>query len=243
MQGDKKDFVGLPRNWRDGIGDKVKNDTLLWQLSDSAFPAGGFAHSGGLESVGKWGLIRDEEDLVDFLYASLRGTACSQLAFVTAGVEEPENTGRIDGFCDAFLSNHVANRASRRQGRSFVMSSARVFRNPSVEKLERRARDNEFPGHFAPMFGVVCGLLGLVARDVRRLYLFTSLRGLISSAVRLGLVGPIEGQGIQYRFGNRCTELADAFEEVPFEEATQINPVQELLQATHDRIYSRLFQS
>ena len=42
---------------------------------------------------------------------------------------------------------------------------------------------------------------------------------------------------------DRAAEIADEFEHVAFEAATQINPVQELLHATHDRIYSRLFQS
>jgi urease accessory protein UreF len=37
--------------------------------------------------------------------------------------------------------------------------------------------------------------------------------------------------------------MADDFQEVPIDAAAQSAPVLELLQATHDRMYSKLFQS
>jgi urease accessory protein len=37
-------------------------DWLLWQLADSAFPTGGFAHSGGLEAAWQHGEIRNSAE-------------------------------------------------------------------------------------------------------------------------------------------------------------------------------------
>src|ERR1700749_4212083 len=93
-----------------------ENDWLLWQLSDSAFPTGGFAHSSGLESAWQHGEVRDRGALVSFIKASPHQVSHSILPFVTAAHAGPENFGAIDRLCDAFTSNHVANRASRAQG-------------------------------------------------------------------------------------------------------------------------------
>ena len=221
----------------------MKDPFLLWQLADSAFPSGGFAHSGGLESAAKWGLVRDRASFVAFLHSALCAVKRGQLPFVNTAVNEPETFEKIDRQCNAFLQSHVANRGSRRQGRAFLSSSAKIFSSAPIRSLAKSTRTLDLPGHFAPAFGAVCGLLGIEACDARRLYIFVNLRGLVSSAVRLGIVGPIEGQGIQNELGTACAKMAEAFGEVPLEAAVQSSPVVEILQATHDRMYSKLFQS
>ena len=39
------------------------NQWLLWQLADSAFPTGGFAHSGGLEAAWQNGEVSNRGDV------------------------------------------------------------------------------------------------------------------------------------------------------------------------------------
>src|ERR1700749_2765699 len=96
-----------------------ENDWLLWQLADSAFPTGGFAHSAGLEAAWQHGEVRNRNELVSFVEASLHQLGRAALPFVTAAHAEPERLEEFDIFCDAFTINHVANRASRAQGRAF----------------------------------------------------------------------------------------------------------------------------
>jgi urease accessory protein len=76
-----------------------------------------------------------------------------------------------------------------------------------------------------------------------RLFLYITLRSLISSAVRLNVVGPLEAQAIQYRLGPVAGRLADRSVAYQLQDAAQTAPILELLQATQDRLYSRLFQS
>ena len=47
------------------------NDWLIWQMVDTAFPSGGFAHSAGLEAAVQWGELQPAGRLDLFLRESL----------------------------------------------------------------------------------------------------------------------------------------------------------------------------
>jgi urease accessory protein len=215
---------------------------IFWQLADSSFPAGGFAHSGGLEAAVQWGEVLDAKGLTEFVKVSLRQTALGVLPLIRAsylGV----SFEALDWRCDAFLNNHVANRASRSQGHAFLSSSAKTFRRPELDRLQELVRGEKLPGHMPPVFGYVAAALKLRSGETTRLFLFMSLRSLISSAVRLNVVGPLQGQAIQHMLSVYAEEMAERYGDLDLEQIAQIAPVADLLQATHDRIYSKLFQS
>ena len=59
------------------------SDWLLWQLADSAFPSGGFAHSGGLEAAWQQGEVRSRDLLTGFIQHSLTQLGRSVLPFIS----------------------------------------------------------------------------------------------------------------------------------------------------------------
>jgi urease accessory protein len=220
-----------------------ENSWLLWQLADSAFPTGGFAHSGGLEAARQQGEVRGGESLMEYLEVSLHQLAQASMPFAHAAfVDSPEFT-EVDLRCDAFLSNHVANRASRAQGQAFIASAERIFGGADLSAFRERLLDNNSPMHLAPVFGAVARLFSLEAAAVARLFVFTQLRGSISAAVRLNIVGPGEGQAIQHRLTAAAERASRRFGEVALEDAAQTAPLLDLWQGTQDRLYSRLFQT
>ncbi|MBL9128582.1 MAG: hypothetical protein JNL97_13090 [Verrucomicrobiales bacterium] len=208
---------------------------LVLQLADSALPAGGFAHSGGLEAAWQLGEIADSRQLAPFLEASLRQAFTAALPFVMAAHADPERLPELDRHCDAWTTNHVANRASRVQGRAFWTAVTRACLPESPPPPQ--------PGHFAPSFGVLLSRLRLSAETTAHLFLFQHVRGLVSAAVRLGVVGPLEAQAIQFGLGDIVTRLAAQAPELTLDRLAQSAPLLDLFQATQDRLYSRLFQS
>lgn len=212
-------------------------DFLLWQLADSAFPTGGFAHSGGLEGAAQNGEIRNRVDLREWLSASLRQVSRAALPLANAAHEAPDRLSEIDELCDAFTSNHVANRASRLQGRALLMAAERIFAvNFEPDVVPACA-------HLAPVFGGVMRLLDVEGDMMRRLFVFQYLRGIIASAVRLNLVGPMEGQVIQRELSADAETVAESAAGFGLDELAQTSPLLDLWQGTQDRLYSRLFQS
>jgi urease accessory protein len=228
---------------RAGVGAGVSSegqfpisDFTVWQLIDSAFPTGGFAHSAGLEAAWQHGEVRNRAELLSFLEASLNQLGRATLPFVAAAFDSPGDLGGLDELFDVFTTNHVANRASRLQGKAFSTAVSRVFLNdPSSAPLQH--------GHYAPVFGAALRRLEIGRPTAMRLFCFGHLRGMLAAAVRLNIVGPMEAQTLQHRLSSKAEEVRGHCKSLTLADLAQTAPLLDLWQGAQDRLYSRLFQS
>jgi urease accessory protein len=215
---------------------------LLLQLADSAFPAGGFAHSSGLEAAWQQGEVTSAS-LPRFVRDTVTQAGCGSLPFVLAAHDDPAALAAIDERCDAFLRNPVANRASRVQGRAWLATVERSFPQPGIKSLCDDARGRKTARHHAPAFGATMRRLEVERRQAARLFLFGVCRGTLSAAVRLGIVGTMDGQRLLAERAGDLDRTLDASMALTIEDAAQTAPLADLWQAAQDRLYSRLFQS
>ena len=216
-------------------------DLLVWQIVDSAFPTGGFSHSWGLESAWQHAEVPNPAALAVFVGDAVRQAGRSALPFVNAAHRDPSAVEHLDEVANAFLTNAVANRASRAQGRTLVASAARIWPDARLAHLEHRARS--LAAHVAPLTGAVLGVLGVPLASAQKVVLFTAARGVLSAAVRLGAVGSYEAQRLQVATSADIEATIDACGHLGLEDLAQTAPVIDVLHAAHDRLYSRLFQS
>jgi urease accessory protein len=207
---------------------------LVWQLVDSAFPAGGFAHSFGLEAAWQQGEV-DAASLPAFVRDSVAQAGHSSLPFVMAAYDDPPSLALFDGRCDAFLRNTVANRASRVQGRAWLGAVSRAFPHVAIRAAGYR--------HFAPLFGATMKAAGIEREEAARMFLFGVARGTFSAAVRLGIAGTNEAQRMLAECGPHLDVIISRCDDLAIDDAAQTSPLIDLWQASHDRLYSRLFQS
>ena len=218
-------------------------DWLLLQLADSAFPTGGFAHSNGFEAALQHGEIQDVAGLEKYLGELLWQAGYGALPLASAAHRQPGKIGELDGLCETFLASHVANRASRVQGRAFLATCERAFATTEILALATQIRAAGLHEHFAPVFGATIGALGVKLSSMQRLLLHLTLRGVLSAAIRLGVLGPYQAQRVQAAFACKLDDVLAHCAGLELSDLAQTAPLLDLVQANHDRLYSRLFQS
>ncbi len=223
----------------------VQADPLPWlllQLSDSALPTGGFAHSGGLESIAQQSELEGPAELRRFLHNALWQAGHFGLPLVAAAHENPPALPRLDARADAFLASRVANRASRTQGRAFLDTCARIFPE-ELTALRDAVRNQSLRQHHAPIFGAALKALAVNCLVAQQLFLSLSLRGLLFAAVRLGLAGTHEAQRLQHGLAPSMDAVLQSCADLREDDLAQTAPLADILGSMHDRLYSRLFQS
>ena len=238
-------------------------DVLIWQLVDSAFPTGAFAHSLGLEAAWQHGEVANRDDLRRFVEATILQAASGALPLVNAAWREPDRLDAWDALADVFLGNAVANRASRQQGRTLVASAARIFASSRLDALSALAvstpnsqsptskaiptPNSQTPpqlcAHVAPLTGAVFAALQVPLETTQRIVLFTAARSVLSAAVRLGVTGSYDAQRLQAECAAWSAAVQARYGGVGPDDLAQTAPVIDTLHGAHDRLYSRLFLS
>ncbi|TRM68218.1 UreF-domain-containing protein [Schizophyllum amplum] len=115
-----------------------------------------------------------------------------------------------DALCEAVTLNHVARRASRAQGVALLTLYAKGLAPPvdasteanindallarALDQYKLLVRREDVPGHLPVCWGALTAALGLPLARAVHLHLFLHVRGLLSAAVRLNVVGPYAAQ-------------------------------------------------
>ena len=127
---------------------------------------------------------------------------------------------------------------SRAQGRAFSTAVKRIF------EIEFSHDGVDLPfNHLAPVFGRCLRSLKISRAMTCRIFLFNHLRGLLASAVRLNIIGPMEAQIFQHRLVTKVDLVLKTCEALSLDDIAQTAPLLEVWQGAQDRLYSRLFQS
>ena len=111
--------------------------------------------------------------------------------------------------------------------------------------LRRAGEAAAAAGHFAPLWGAVTSLMGLTVEQAAYVFLLNHVKALLSAAVRIGLVGPYQAQGLLVSDWVRgeIERVMRRYWAVEVEDAGQVVPVLDLWVGRHELLYSRIFNS
>jgi len=144
-------------------------------VADGRFPAGGHAHSGGVEPAVADGRVTDEETLGAFLAGRLATAGRVAAGLAAAACAGGSPVALLDREASARMASPAVRQASRTQGRQ-LLRAARSVLGIAVESDEL---------HHAVAIGVVSQAAGLTPVEAARWAAYESITGPAAAAVRL----------------------------------------------------------
>ncbi len=221
----------------------------LLRFADGLFPAGGYAHSMGLETCVQHGAIADATGAERYLRAYLEASAgpCDAVAAVNAlAAARRDDLAAIldfDRALDAMKPASEMREASRQMGRQTVRIAAATLDAPLISALERAAAEGATPCHHAIVFGAAGGVSGWTPEDCATAYLYAAAAQLVGATLRLLPVGQLEGQRILARAEALITRLAREAAARGIDEIWSFAPGVEIAAMQHAGLEARLFRS
>lgn len=168
----------------------------LLQFGDSAYPAGGFAFSWGIEGLLADGIVISHADLDAVVAEHLRSrwTTMDRVLLVRAfEAETLDAAADIDRLCEAMTLSGEMREGSRRAGKALLGIAAKLGATRAALYRKRMADDRRL-GHLAVMQGLVFLDFGFDRDAAELLSGWTLTTGLVSAATRLGVIGHVEAQ-------------------------------------------------
>jgi urease accessory protein len=227
-------------------------DTLSFiqglRFVDSFFPSGGYAFSFGLEAAVKDGAVRDGKELSRYVEDLLVNGIGRREAIAVAVAHQAALGGRlrpalaVDRALEAVKVGRDSRRASRQMGRQVMKAAVEQFHDHrTLLDYGTAVEKGRTPGHSPVAVGVTLSACGWSRQDTVAAFLYQSVQGLVSAAMKLLPVGQHQGQQFLAEWGPLIAQLSDRVK--PQTGLASWSPVHDIYAMRHARLESRLFRS
>lgn len=223
----------------------TNRQAALLLLADGRLPAGGYAHSGGLEPAVTAGRVTDMDRLENFLIgraetAGLIAASFAAAACACAGRGDLSGLPALEAELDARTPSPELRKVSRDLGRQLRRAMNSIHPHPDFAALGTAP-------HQPIVMGVAAAVLGLVPRDAALSILHENNSGAAAAAAKVMRVDPFEVHAILARMTSRLDRLAKRASEVahapPADLPAPGSPLADIAAEHHRRSDVRLFAS
>jgi urease accessory protein len=207
----------------------------LLTLADSRLPAGGHAHSGGVEQVIAVGIVTDPGSLMTFLRRRLHtaGAVAAGLAHAACTTPDADSLLVLDREADARTPSPASRAVSRQQGRGLVRVGRRAWPMALWDLLPDRP-------HHPVALGVAAAAAGLTGRDAASAAAYLSISGPATAAQRLLAMDPLTVAALTARLAPDVDAVAGR---ATGELSAATDPLLDLLAEMHAARKDRFFAS
>ncbi|MFH9090568.1 urease accessory protein UreF [Streptomyces sp. NPDC017673] len=178
----------------------------LLLLADGRFPAGGHAHSSGVEAAIAHKAVHDTDSLEAFCRGRLHTTGLTAAGLAAAAVAGLDPL-LLDDAADARTPVPALRAVARRLGRQMMRAARATF--PTAE-LEELAAARPQGAHQPIVVGLAARAAGLAPVDAAYVAAYENIGGPASAAVRLLSLDPLAASGMLARLGPETDHVAAA---------------------------------
>ena len=225
--------------------DGAAADLAALQFGDSFFPSGAVSFSMGLETLHADGIVTDAAGLDAFLTDQVADRwASAERAFLAAAHRACPDwpaVAEIDALQEAMTLPRELREGSRKGGAALLGVHAGM-ETEGAQAYRARLRAGDAHGHLAVVQGVVLRGSGLALARAEAVSLHGLCAALLGAALRLGLIGHLDGQIILRRLRPRMAALL-ARPAPDVHEARAYAPLADVAAARHEAAAVRLFSN
>lgn len=221
---------------------------LLLQWTDSAFPMGAFAHSGGLETGTQSGEIATPAELLSYISAKLENAAGTDLIIIHCAMTAyaQGDTGQIiylDELCAAAKIAQETRQAGEKIGRRMLDNVLNMLPDERLSAYRSMITAGRVYGHHAVVHGLVCAAAGIEPRTALLAFTYGMVAGQTSAALKLMSIGQTQAQGV---LGASHSAMQFAVESAlarTLDDFGSFAPVLDIRAMQHEYLFRRLFIS
>ena len=217
---------------------------LLFQLTDSFFPTGSFAHSFGLETYIQKGVITDQERFESFLRAILHFGIrnCDAIAVTLAHRSDTmDQIIQLDQYLSAIKQPAEMRKGSVQIGKQFLRNANKIVESKLAMDYHSAIRSGKCSGHHSVAYGVITA--GIELYLVLLSYLHSYVASQVSAAVRLIPLGATYGQQTIRSLQPELLEISELVKDANIEDLGGFTPALDIRSMQHEQLFHRLFIS
>lgn len=218
--------------------DKQSLLRLMTWLSP-AFPVGGFAYSGGLETAVREGHVTDAAALAQWLESAIdHGQLHNDAVLLAEAWNAEGDAARLSDAAE--LARAMAGSAERyleltAQGDAFIEAAA------PWSRITVATFDREIP--YAVAVGAVAALNGIGLQETLTAWLHASSSQSISAAIRLGVLGQRQAMALLADLEPIILQAARRAATSTIDDLGSATVMADIMSARHENLHSRLFRT
>ncbi len=231
----------------DRPGACATDDLDALQISDSMFPTGMFASSGGLELMFVRGMVTGVRELSilcrDMITHQIGVADCVALAnaYDAASREDTDAIEEVDALYCSAKTIREARDAYVRSGVQLCRCVAEFCDDGILARYRSCIRDKRASGIYPVALGVCCSALRIEKRRAAHILLYGFTANMAGAALRLGMIQHFEAQKMIHELKPVMREAAESCITRDISEMWQFCPHVEVLQMAHARADANMF--
>ena len=215
------------------------------QFADSFFPSGALSFSTGMETLTEMGLMRDEQSVRGFVFSQMKHRWASfDLPVVMQAARvapDLKSLCELDRLVEAQSLVFGMREGSKRNGGALLAVHGKM-NSDIAQHYQDRVLNGDAYGHIAVVQGLIWSSMSIDENTIAVMSGHVLAVGLVSAAIRLGILGHINAQIILSKAHNIILDVLNK----PLTDIDHIQtfvPMADIAVMKHETADSRLFMT